>query len=302
MIVANRGSVIGLLRWQSRGIAFSLSMATLVTIAYMVFDQTWLVLPSLPLAVVGAALGIFVSFRTNSAYDRWWEGRKLWGRLVNTSRHVAVQANNYLPAEHRATADRIVRRQIAYVHALRVLLRLQDPFEDEVLLSYLTDEEKDELRGSSNLTARLLDNNMAEFQALNRQGVIDDRRLQTLDESIRHLFDIQGGSERIKKTPLPRPYSFMSETMIQWFAAVMPCGLVAALGWGAIPISGFVLFGFKLISETGRILEDPFNMFYNGLPLGALSNTIERNLLEIIGTPIAELPEPTKEDPPGILM
>ena len=82
------------------------------------------VFPSFPLAVIGGALGIFVSFRTNSCYQRWWEGRKLWGRMINTSRHICSQAIAYLPDEE---ARKTVIRQIVYVHVLRCVLRDQKP-------------------------------------------------------------------------------------------------------------------------------------------------------------------------------
>jgi ion channel-forming bestrophin family protein len=91
---------------------------------------TWLRLPTLPVAVIGGALGNFVSFRTNSRYDRWWEGRKLWGRLVNTSRLLSLQLMRYASPDAVA-ASRVVRRHIAYVHTLRCLLREQDPLNDE---------------------------------------------------------------------------------------------------------------------------------------------------------------------------
>ena len=130
--------------------------------------------------------------------------------------------------------------------------------------------------------------------------MLNDFRLSDFDETIRHLLDIQGGCERIKKTPLPRAYGFFSERMIQWFSVLFPCSIVGHLGWGTIFISFLVSFCFKLISETGRVLEDPFNMYYNALPLGALSRTIEVNLLELMGE--EDLPEMIKPTANGILM
>ena len=118
---------------------------------------------------------------------------------------------------------------------------------------------------------------------LRERGIMDGLEQHTMDESIRHLLDIQGGCERIKKTPLPRIYGFISGRMIQWFGLLFPCGLVADLGWGAIPISFLVTLSFHLINETGRVLEDPFSLFWNGLPLSDMSHTIETNLLEITG-------------------
>lgn len=261
-----------------------------ITVAYLEYDVHWLVLPQLPAVVVGAALGIFVSFRTNSSYDRWWEGRKLWGRLVNTSRHMAIEATHYIPNEAAAIRERVVRRHIAYVHTLRAVLRTQEPLEDDNVTSYLDDEALVALRGSSNHCARILTLQMADFVAMEKAGHIDAFRTQTFDETVRHLLDIQGGCERIKKTPLPRIYTFFAENMILWFSMLLPCALVTTLDWLTIPVTVLVAFGFKMISETGRVLEDPFNMFWNALPLSTLSRMIEINCLEIAGAD--ELPEP----------
>jgi len=283
MIVGERGSLIRLLWWQKRHVATFVIMGALVTVAHELLQWHWLRLPTLPLAVVGAALGIFVSFRTNSCYDRWWEGRKLWGRLINTSRHLCLQANAYVCDVDRGARDRIVRRHIAYVHTLRCLLRKQRPTDDERVTSRLTPAEIAIIEDHSNATAALLDMQLSDVRCLEGKGAVDGLQLHSIDESIRHLLDIQGGCERIKKTPLPRIYAFISGRMIQWFGMLFPCGLVADLGWGAIPISLLVTLGFHFISETGRVLEDPFTLFWNGLPLSDMSHTIETNLLEITG-------------------
>lgn len=299
MIVAERGSVIRLIQWQWRFAVMAILAATAVTLAFELGDQDWFLLPTTPLAVVGAAMGIFVSFRTNSCYDRWWEGRKLWGRLINTSRHLAIQSLAYIKPIDEEVSTRCIRRHIAYVHTLRCLLREQSPLEDESVQHYLSSEEAASYKGSSNMSARLLHEQMKEFLPLNEDDRLNDFRLSDLDETIRHLLDIQGGCERIKKTPLPRVYGFFSERMLQWFSVLFPCSVVGYLGWGTIFISFLVSFCFKLISETGRVLEDPFNLYYNALPLAALSRTIEVNLLELTGdTDLPDLLKPTN----GVIM
>ena len=292
MIVKTTGSMLRIIAWQWKFVLMATGCAASVAFAHRVLKVSWVEMPSLPLAVVGAALGIFVSFRTNSSYDRWWEGRKLWGRLINTSRHLAVEVCRYLPAERSEDRRRIVRRHITYVHVLRCLLRREDPLTDRNLEPYLSDKDREMITGSSNQTLRLLDQQMQEFCALNAEGIVDDFRLQALDESVRHLLDIQGGCERIKKTPLPMIYGLIAERMILWFSCLLPCALVSSMGWATIPVCILVALGFKLISETGRVLEDPFTTFYNGLPLSAMSRTIERNLLELLGE--KELPEPVQ--------
>lgn len=305
MMVSNRGSIWRLLAWQWKNTLVFTAAATLVFVLHEVLGFDWLRLPALPLGVVGGALGIFVSFRTNSAYDRWWEGRKLWGRMINTSRHLALQVMAYMPAgEGGAASDaqkRLVRRHIAYVHALRCLLRGQKPFEDEDFVRALPDD-PGPLEGESNLTTALLGLQMHEVTMMSHEKAFDEFRLSNIDLSIRSLLDIQGGCERIKKTPMPRGYAFIAERLVHYFSFLFPLAVVAELHAWTIPISLLVCMAFALISEAGRVLEDPFTMFWNGLPLSAMSRMIEVNLEERLGTPRDTLPPMIMPNDKGILM
>lgn len=311
MIVSNRGSVFGLLFWQWRNVLLFTIAAILVYTGYnysgLVFQWNgWkidLQLPGMPLAVVGAALGIFVSFRTNSAYDRWWEGRKLWGRLINSSRHFCTQVLSYVDSEggrHRKEIEQIVRRHIAYVHVLRCGLRQQDSFADASVKEFLEPDEYESLKGSNNLNHALLQLQQDQLVRLADAGVIDHFRLQSMDRTIAALLDIQGGCERIKKTPMPRGYGFIAERLILVYGCMFPLAVVHQLGILVIPINVLVCLSFALISEAGRVLEDPFTMYYNGLPLSALSSTIELNLRQRLGE--TELPAMPTPDERGILM
>ena len=304
MMVTTKGSVANLIRWQQSNV---LQYTAAAVVAYILHKLALLqFLPELfdmnttALAVVGGAIGIFVSFRTNSAYDRWWEGRKLWGRLINTSRHFSTQALHFVGDRDEALGRTLVRRQIAYVHTLRCLLRDQDPLVDRYVTANLEQSEIEGLRGQSNLTHALLHLNHGAFTRAAEAHGIDERRLQQLDESVRHLLDIQGGCERIKKTPLPRGYGFIAETLIRYYSYLLPFALVDDLHLFAIPISVLVCMAFTLINEAGRVLEDPFTLFWNGLPLFAMSRTIENDLRSRMGDRDLEpLPVP---DAHGVLM
>ena len=303
MMVSNQGSVWRLLYWQwRRAVAFSAAAAAVVIAHdYLYIDA--LQLPALPLAVVGGAIGIFVSFRTNSAYDRWWEGRKLWGRLINTSRHFTTQVLSYVPADDAqpaASRRELIRRHVAYVHTLRCQLRTQDALLDRDVLAYLSDDERQQLKGLSNQNHALLVMQSQALTDMTNRGQIEERRLQSFDESLRHLLDIQGGCERIKKTPFPRGYLFIAERLVWYYSFLFPLALVESLGWFTVPINLLVTMSFALIAEAGRVLEDPFTLFYNGLPLTAMSKTIERNVLEALGE--TDLPEIPTVDAKGILM
>ncbi len=300
MMVSNQGSVLRLLMWQWRAaLLFTVAGAAAAFIWQFVPGLHWLALPVSPLAVVGAALGIFVSFRTNSAYDRWWEGRKLWGRMVNVSRHFGTQIIHYLPADATQEKQRLVHRHAAYVHALRCLLRQQDPLADAEFLRALPDD-PEQYRGQSNITHAILHQQMAELVALDDARRLSEFRMQLLDHSIEEMLAVQGGCERIKKTPMPRGYGFIAERLIMAYGVLFPLALVSELGWLIVPINVLVCLSFALISEAGRVLEDPFTMFWNGLPLGHLSMMIDRNLGERLGDEsLVEIPG---VDARGLLM
>ncbi|TNE44666.1 MAG: hypothetical protein EP343_28820 [Deltaproteobacteria bacterium] len=304
MIVAERGSFLTLMYWQWRTVLVSLFSAGVVLYLHEGLGWTKVVLPNLPLAVVGAALGIFVSFRTNSGYDRWWEGRKLWGRMINSSRHFATQVLSYFPHNKDGSPSplqkELVHRHIAYVHTLRCLLRLQDPLKDKEVTQYLTEDEQKALQGQTNMTHALLQSQSNALVGAANQGDLNEFRLQSMDRTIAALLDIQGGCERIKKTPVPRGYGFIAKRLIWFYAMLFPLGVISYLGYWTLPINVLVCLSFMLISEVGRVLEDPFNMYYNALPLHALSNTIERNLCQRLGE--TELAPATQPSDKGILM
>ncbi|HVH99530.1 MAG TPA: bestrophin family ion channel [Enhygromyxa sp.] len=301
MFVTYRGSVIGLLTWQWRALLlFTIASTTVVVLEHFVPAVVRAIeLPVAPVAVVGGAIGIFVSFRTNSAYDRWWEGRKLWGQLINSSRHFASQVLCYLPSELHGP---LVRRHIAYVHALRVLLRDQSLAADQEFLAQLPREEAERAMAESNPTHALLHMQLEALSEENRAGRLDNHRMQSFDLTIRALLDVQGGCERIKKTPFPRGYGFIADRLIQAYGVLLPLALVTGLGndWVAIPLTILVCLSFALISEVGRVLEDPFTMFWPALPLSAMATTIEINLRQRLGD--RDLPAAPKPNARGILM
>jgi ion channel-forming bestrophin family protein len=314
MFVEYRGSILGLIGWQWKAVSlFTVAATVVVTVEHFFFEHVQhVILPVAPVAVVGGAIGIFVSFRTNSAYDRWWEGRKLWGGLVNSSRHFASQVLTYLPGSHDGAEQEppvpselqraLVRRHIAYVHALRVLLRGDPLAKDAEFRSFVSDEEHARMIVESSPTHALLHAQMRTLVAENDAGRLDSDRLRSFDETLRALLDVQGGCERIKKTPFPRGYGFIADRLIRAYGVLLPLGIVGNVenDWIAIPLTLLVCLSFLLISEVGRVLEDPFTHFWPALPLSALSTTIEINLRQRLGeTDLPAQPQPNER---GILM
>ncbi|MDB4975913.1 MAG: putative rane protein [Myxococcaceae bacterium] len=286
-----------LLHWQWRNILIFMSLSVAVVIAEELTGDVAGVLPDVPVTVLGSAIGIYVSFRTNSAYDRWWEGRKLWGQLVNTSRHFCAQMLAYLPTELRRESRQFVLHQVLYVHALRCELRGEVTDDDADVQRVAREIKLDPMQPT--LTTALLRRQLHGLARLADQENLDARRLQTLDLTLSTLLDVQGGCERIRNTPLPPNYGRISELLIRTYAVLLPLAIVDDLHWLAIPVSIVVCLAFKLIGEVGRVLEDPFTKDWDALPLSALSRTIERNLRDAIGD---TAPPPATPDEHGVLL
>ncbi len=302
MIVGENGSVVRLLLWQWRSVALFTVVGTIVTTLHE-FEVLRFRLPTLPLGVVGGALGIFVSFRTNNAYARWWEGRQHWGKLINSSRHFTLQVLSYLRAiegvDLPAVQREILLRHVAYVHTLRAHLRKQDILADDHVVRLVSEADRNKLAREKNIPYAILHEQFAQLEDLSTRGVIDIYRLQGFDRMINDFLDVQGACERIKNTPMPRSYGFIGERLIWAYSGLFPFAIWDEMSWLTIPANVLVCLAFTLIGEVGRVLEDPFDMFYNTLPISALSTTIEINVRQRLGD--TELPEDPKPVTPGVL-
>ena len=297
MMVGNRISLVGLLAWQWRNSLLFVATGALAQALHIGPRWTHLTLPSTPIAVVGGAIGIFVSFRTNHGYARWWEGRQLWGRLINNARDLGSLAVATLPPH---LARSVVRRQIAFAHVLRCTLRDEDALLDADVVAFTDAAERASLATERNAPYALLHEQRVAITRASDDGALSDLRLQSFDRLLGNLHDVQGGCERIKKTPFPRGYSFIAERLILAFGCLLPFVMVRDLGWFTVPMNLLVCSSFSLISEAGRVLEDPFTVFWNALPLGAMSKTVEINLRQRLGE--SDVPPLPQADAKGILM
>jgi putative membrane protein len=268
--------------------------AGLAVLLVDVLGLAWLRLPSLPLTVVGVALSIFLGFRTNSAYDRYWEARKLWGSLVNASRHLAHQVLEYIEGDQAQDlrAD-VIARHAAYVHALRCELRRADPLADAHVGRLLSEAELDGYRDATNIPAAMLRRNRARLVEAARRGWLTEDRLRSIDNALAETLGVQGGCERILNTPIPVSYVYFARRLVLWYGAILPLGMIADLGLLTLLVAPLVGVVFVLIDETGRLIQDPFATGVYGLPLSALSITIERNVREFV-VARAELPSPVE--------
>ena len=251
--------------------------------------------PSLPLTLFGTVLGLVLGFRVNSAYERWWEGRKLWGSMVNASRNIARMAVAFIPDADPHAVDlkrSIVLRQIAYVHALRTQLRREDRRPDVVRL--ISEAEAAEPLAAANTANMLLNGNGRRIDEARARGLIDTIQQNRMEAVLVDIANAQGGMERIKNTPLPMQYRFFPMFFTRLFCLLLPIGLVETLEF-ATPV-GSTLAGlmFLAVLQIGDDLVDPFANTVHDLPLKAMCRTIEIDLLQGIGDPAPEPLQPVK--------
>ncbi|MFC3440581.1 bestrophin family protein [Sphingobium rhizovicinum] len=258
-----------------------------VTIAYYLLPFK---APSLPLTIFGSALALFLGFRSNSAYQRWWEARTLWGAMINASRSLSRATRNFLPdPQARDMKREIVKRQIAYVNALRYQLRRQ-PIDDQVT-KFLLERDKTHALARSNPANGLLDSTGRRIDMARQEGWIDTIQQAQMERVLVDIANAQGGMERLKNTPLPFQYRFIPTAFTHLFCILLPIGLVESLGF-ATPLGSTVAgLMFMAVLRIGDDLTDPFADSVHDVPLTAMCRTIEIDLLQSIGDPA---PDPVK--------
>ena len=264
--------------------------ATLVFYLFSYENWHFLSFPISIITILGTALSLLLGFRTNSAYDRWWEARKVWGAIVNDSRTLVRQSVSFIdaPKEEKDTAvSNIAHLQIAWCYALANSLR-----RTQVLVYadlHLSAEERNYVANQDNIPNAILNLMHNKFAELHTQQKIETRLYQNIDQTITRLCDAMGMCERIKNTVFPTQYSFFVILVIFIFTLVLPMGLVESIGRIAIPITFTISFLFFYVEWIAYIMQNPFENGPNDIPMTSLSRTIEINLLQMIEAP--KIPE-----------
>lgn len=234
------------------------------------------------LSLLGVALGIFLGFRNNAAYDRFWEGRKLWGRLVNVSRAFSRNLITYLPLDGSTELVRApIYRVIAFTHALRMQLREQ--MDLSTLSPLLPPDELRTLSQGKNIPNLVLLQLGRDVQTLHRSGLVGEQAAVELSRQLADLSDIQGGCERIKNSPIPHSYTVLIHQIVALYVVALPFGLVGTLHHLTPVVVLFVAYTFLGLDAVGDEIEEPFGEDLNDLPLSAICRTIEVNLRETLG-------------------
>jgi len=287
-------------------------VSAIAVILYKFAGFTFLAIPFIPIASVGTAVAFYVGFKNNQAYDRLWEARRLWGGITNTSRNLASQLSALVADKEQV--KEIMIRHIAYINILRLQLRKTIPWAtskenlhqtfrgerdeleafDEGLKKILTEHNKmkyyDEIRVKNNSASTILKYQMASITKLKREKLIDDYEHSDLIKHINELYNLQGGCERIKSTPLFRQYSIFSRVFVLIFIFLVPFGLIQELSkiatwgiWLTIPFSMLISWVFFTMEQIGEYSENPFDNSVNDVPISTICVNIEIDIKELLG-------------------
>ncbi len=285
-----RGSVVAIIFPQ---IAFMTMLGAIVAAIQYYYPTIFPKFTLAPLALLGIALSLFLGFRNNACYDRWWEARKQWGQLIVDSRSLSRQVISYIDGQEKGGIEvqkRMINLTIAFNHALRHKLRQSEPWDD--IKKYLEPEDIEPLRQSQNLPDALLRLMGKKIGSCRHKKLLSDFLIQTLDEHLTSMASVQAACERIQNTPLPFAYLLLVQRTAYLYCLILPFGIVASQGLVTplfCAIVAYTFFGLDALSEE---LEEPFGLSANDLALTAMSRATEINLLEILGE--TDLPEPIK--------
>jgi len=229
-------------------------------------------------SILGVILGLFLVLRTNTAYDRWWEGRKLWGQLVNDTRQLAIKLSAILPEESQEDRNFFQRMIPNITFAMKNHLR------DSMLVGELDlPDEKNkqrviESKHRPNIINKLL---MERVFKLRNESKLTAEQIFILDKELKGFTDIIGACERIKSTPIPYSYSMFIKKFLFIYSTTLPMAFIGEFGYWSIilvVLAFYFLMSVELISEE---IEDPFGKDINDLPLDELCVKIRSNIVEI---------------------
>ncbi|MBK9488221.1 MAG: hypothetical protein IPO07_05060 [Haliscomenobacter sp.] len=296
-------------------------VSTIAVILYQVLGFTFVAIPFLPVGTIGTAVAFYVGFKNNQAYDRLWEARKLWGGFTNTSRNFSAQLIALV--EDKTMVKELLYRHIAYLNVLRLQLRKTIPWAtskenlhqtfrgeraeleefDQGLKKILEENNKGEyyetLRVKNNVASGILKLQIMDLTRLKREKKLDEYEHSDLVRHVNELFNLQGGCERLKSTPLFRQYSIFSRVFVVLFIYLLPFGLLKDLNnladwgvWLTIPFSMLISWVFFTMEQIGEFSENPFDNSVNDTPIAAICRNIEIDIKEFLGEAL-----PTKMNP-----
>lgn len=226
---------------------------------------------------LGFALSMLLVFRTNTAYERWWEGRKLWGSLVNSSRNLSLKINNLLNDDEEKLFFSIMIPNFAF--------SLKNHLRNTFI--------KDELHNVQNFNVNDIDLNyhvpnlvsneiFQKVHLLNKTGKLSNEHLLYINAELQNFSDVLGACERIKNSPIPFSYSVFLKKFIFFYVMTLPIGYVFSLSWLIIPVITLIFYALASLELIAEEIENPFGSDPNDLPIDQICNTIKNSVTQIL--------------------
>lgn len=294
-----------------KNILQTLLLSTSVVVLYQYLNVKEIAIPFLPVASIGTAVAFYVGFKNNQAYDRLWEARRLWGGITNTSRTLA--ASYISVVEDKSKQKDFLLRHIAYINIVRLQLRKTIPWatnkedyhkqgvsasqeikEFDAAIKELFEkigkaEIFEQIKHKGNIANCTLQVQFESLTKLKKEKVIDEYEHSDMTKLLAELYNLQGGCERIKTTPLFRQYSLFSRIFVKLFILLLPFALITDMSkfgtygiWLVIPFSVLISWVFMSMEQIGESSENPFDNGINDTPISYICRNIEIDILEML--------------------
>ncbi|WP_394774269.1 bestrophin family protein [Flavobacterium sp.] len=270
-------------------IKVELGLVLTYTILFEIFHHYFIsVAVDIPIAIptmVGTIISLLLAFKSNQAYDRWWEARIIWGSIVNESRTLVRQMLTFykdpeFTVEANEFKENFTKRQIAWCYSLGQALRNKDAVKP--IKEFISEEELNFVKNHQNVPNAILLLHARDLRIARKDKKLNTYQQVEIDNTLSRLCDAMGKCERIKNTIFPTTYSMYIRMTLCLFILLLPFGLVSLLSWFAIPLITIIGGMFFLIERMAIHLQDPFENRPTDTPVTTISNTIEKNLMQML--------------------
>ncbi|MEQ9098895.1 MAG: bestrophin family ion channel [Imperialibacter sp.] len=256
-----------------------------IEIVYQNYHISEISIPMTVPTVLGTIISLLLAFRSNQAYDRWWEARIIWGAIVNDSRTLARQVLSLVnedidPDSSRRFQERFIHRQVAWCYALGKGLRKDNPF--PFVEGHVNDDELESLASYDNVHVGLTLLQSIDLRNAYQKGWLNDFQQVEIDKTLTRLCDSMGKCERIKNTVFPSTYSLYIHLALHFFILLLPFAMLDLFGFFMVPILVVIAACFFLIEKMAIHLQDPFENKPTDTPVLAISRNIERDLKQML--------------------
>ncbi|MGN6480461.1 bestrophin family protein [Luteibacter sp.] len=278
LLFAYRGTIMPVI-W--RRVLYTVLLSMVVAVLDLHYGWFGAGLNATPLTLLGLTLAIFLGFRNQVAYQRWWEARMLWGELITIARDLARQIQAFLPHMDGTVRATLMGMLIAFAHTLRHHLRGTDPSAE--LGRWLSPRLAEETLAAPNRPAYILHRMGPALADAARSGQADPILLANMDLKLSQLSHVLAGCERISGTPIPFSYILLLHRSVHVYCFFLPFCLVGLMGWFTPVVVAILAYTFFGLDALGDQIEDPFDIMPNDLPIDAYATTVQNDMLALLG-------------------